>query len=609
MQSLPVDWIAAIQSTLHSSADCIDSWALRTVVPLAVYMLASGFDDLFITLVIAGQWLRDRGRSQPDPELNAKPEKLIAIVLPLWDEAEVITGMVEHNLAAIDYSNYVVFAGVYPNDRATMKAVSALADRFDRVHMTVCPHDGPTSKADCLNCIYQSLLLYEEEHNVRFDILVTHDAEDLIHPLSLRCLNYYCDDYDMVQVPVLPLPTPFRELTHGVYCDEFAEFQLKDMRARQALGSFIPSNGVGTGYRREALDRLAETRSNQIFDPACLTEDYENGLRLAELGCRQLFLPVMFHNGAPIATREYFPRDFQSAVRQRTRWIIGNALQAWQRHGWRGGIRIAYWMWRDRKGLLGNPVSILTNLLFCYGALTWLWSASGGRPWGLGAAETVPWVRVTLALQLIAIMARSVCVARIFGWRYAAGVPVRVVWANAINSLASVKALRRYAWARLRHQPLVWVKTEHAYPSRETLLQHKRPLEELLVAEGMISEDDVERARAAAGPGGLWVEWLVAEGRLDEDALYEVLSLQHAVPLYRLTHTDVSRRLARCLPAHVLEECSVLPLGVEDGEIVLGAPAIPSDEALSRLRRCTRFELRLGLLTRSNFGELKRALL
>ena len=57
----------------------------------------------------------------------------------------------------------------------------------------------------------------------------------------------------MVQVPVLPLPTPFRELTHGIYCDDFAEYQSIDMPARQINRSFIPSNGVGTGYSREVL--------------------------------------------------------------------------------------------------------------------------------------------------------------------------------------------------------------------------------------------------------------------------------------------------------------------------------------------------------------------
>ena len=52
---------------------------------------------------------------------------------------------------------------------------------------------------------------------------MTHDAEDIIHPDSLRWVNYFVENYDMVQVPVLALPTPMR----GAYCDEFAEFQMR----------------------------------------------------------------------------------------------------------------------------------------------------------------------------------------------------------------------------------------------------------------------------------------------------------------------------------------------------------------------------------------------
>ena len=80
----------------------------------------------------------------------------------------------------------------------------------------------------------------------------------------------------MVQIPVLALKTPFWHLSHGVYCDEFAEFQFKDMPARQMLGGFIPSNGVGTGFSRRALETLAEWYDNRVFEPACMTEDYEN---------------------------------------------------------------------------------------------------------------------------------------------------------------------------------------------------------------------------------------------------------------------------------------------------------------------------------------------
>ena len=62
----------------------------------------------------------------------------------------------------------------------------------------MCPHDGPTSKADCLNWIYQGMLVYEEAHGIRFDVVVTHDAEDVIHAESLRWINYYISRYDMV---------------------------------------------------------------------------------------------------------------------------------------------------------------------------------------------------------------------------------------------------------------------------------------------------------------------------------------------------------------------------------------------------------------------------
>jgi len=69
----------------------------------------------------------------------------------------------------------------------------------------------------------------------------------LIDPDALRWINYYAQWNDMVQIPVLALPTPLRELSHGVYCDEFAEFQFKDMMARQFLGAGMRAVGDGNG--------------------------------------------------------------------------------------------------------------------------------------------------------------------------------------------------------------------------------------------------------------------------------------------------------------------------------------------------------------------------
>ncbi|MEI9813214.1 MAG: glycosyltransferase family 2 protein [Acidobacteriota bacterium] len=66
-----------------------------------------------------------------------------------------------------------------------------------------------------------------------------------------------------------------------------------------------------------------------MFEPEALTEDYDIGLRLKRLGCSQAFVPIAPQGLADfVATREYFPRNFRGALRQRARWTMGICLQA-----------------------------------------------------------------------------------------------------------------------------------------------------------------------------------------------------------------------------------------------------------------------------------------
>ena len=415
------------------------------LVPLAVAILISGLDDLVIDAAWAFSWIRGILKPEarlfpPGPrQLDAAPQRTIAILVPLWHEHDVIGRMLEHNLASIRYSGYHFFVGAYPNDDLTQDAVRQVADRFPNVHLALCPHDGPTSKADCLNWIYQRLILHEEQSGERFDIIVTHDAEDMIHPEELRWINYYAARFDFIQTPVLALRTPFFALTHGVYCDEFAEYHTRDMAVRPLLGGFVPSSGVGTGYRRDALDKLARSAANKIFEPEALTEDYENGLRLFRLGCSQTFVPLVHPNGSKefVATREFFPQRWTSAMRQRTRWVMGIALQTWERHGWKGKPGEVYWLWRDRKGLLANPLSLLANLVFVYGLATAIWHRV--------TPVSVELCWATLSIQGVRLAVRMACVARVYGVLFALGVPVRAVYANALNATATFNALGRYA--------------------------------------------------------------------------------------------------------------------------------------------------------------------
>jgi adsorption protein B len=403
-------------------------------------------------------------------------------------------------------------------------------------------------------------------------------------------------------------------VVHGIYCDEFAEYQTKDIPARRILGGFLPSNGVGTAYGRAALERLAQAEGNRVFEPACLTEDYENGFRLHRLGCPQVFVPVTRRNGEFIATREYFPRHWRAAIRQRTRWVMGIALQGWERHGWTGGWRQMYWFWRDRKGLVGNPLSLAANAIFLYGAATWFLCRMAGASWGLaGAAAPLPLarelLRATLGLQAIHACVRIGCVWRIYGPAFAAWAPLRAVAGNWINAAATFRALWLYGRARIRGQPLVWLKTEHSYPSRAALLGRRRSLEEVLAGSGYVTPQDLEDA-SRARPAGLGIgECLIRLGRLSEQDLCEAMSLQQGIPLGPVRPEEVNRRVARSLPAHIVQAWRVLPFKVADGALFLALADPPGEEMQAAVRPFTRLEVRFQLVTMSNFEELIQRLL
>jgi adsorption protein B len=580
----------------------LDHWVARCLVPLAFWILLSGLDDLFIAVV----YLATRRRRFPwpaDADLARASERRIAILVPLWREHRVIGRMLEHNLSVIRYSNYDIFVGVYPNDELTVRVVSEISAQNPRVHMAVLPHDGPTSKGDCLNWIYRRLQAFESGNGVRFEILMTHDAEDLIHPESLRLISWFSRDYDMVQIPVLPLRTPAGEFTHGLYCDEFAEYQLKDIRVRQVLGGFLPSNGVGTGFGREALEHLSLTRGGRIFDPDCLTEDYENGFRLHAIGGRQLFIPVLLCPEGPIATREYFPRSFQSAVRQRSRWVAGIALQGWQHHGWRVPWRQVYWLWRDRKGVAGNLLSPFSNVIYLYMIASW---ARSGGAWHLGSFLPAWLLRicaVTMILSGVQTALRMICCSRLYGWRIAALAPVRIFWGNAINGMATQAALRQFIGARLRSRTLAWRKTDHVYPVHRTA--HHRPrLGEVIIGLRWLSKEEVERAVRELPPGMRLGEYLVHRAQISEDHLYEALSSHAGIPLGCPPRREFSRAAARVLPAEALRRWRVLPYRIALGQLHVLVTDVPSDEMSRQLAGLCNLEIRFRLVRPRDFEEL-----
>jgi bacteriophage N4 adsorption protein B len=575
---------------------------------LAVALILSGVDDLVPVLLCLWHRFRRPAEKKETKARARKTERRIAIFVPCWREAEVIGDMVRHNIAAIKYQKYEFFLGVYPNDEATVEITRDLASKIKNVHVAMCPNDGPTSKADCLNSLYQRMLAYEKQRRVRFDTVVIHDAEDLIHPDALSLINRERSHYEMVQVPVLPLPTPPSEFTHGIYCEDFAEYQMLDMRARQISKSFIPSNGVGTGYSRKILTRLASENNNVLFDAGSLTEDYESGLRIHALGFSQTFCRLRHAGADYLATREYFPRRFDAAVRQRTRWVMGNCLQSWERHGWRGSPAVKYWLWRDRKGLLTSPISFVTNVFFIAGLATWCWSSIVHEPWIFEITSPVVGLLcgITLALQCFRLAVRMECVRRIFGLGFALLVPMRAVHGNLINALAAVQATCRYVNARRKGRALAWLKTDHAYPDQQSRSHRHRDFEEVLVGSGFLTKPRLDILQSRVPEGAELPDYLLHAHELSEEGLSEVLGLQQGVPSAYLDPAEINPLVARVLPGESISGSPVIPFRVDRGRLLVAGPRTPKAGELKAFERYTRLEIEFHLVTWRNFEELLR---
>lgn len=578
-------------------------------------LLLSGIDDFVPVLICLRQWLRDKylplvKQDDLHPVPTRAAERRIAIFVPCWKESGVIANMVRHNLATLQYSAFDIFLGAYPNDEATVEVVTGLSETFANVHAAICPHPGPTSKADCLNSIYRGMCFLEQQEDKYFDTVVLHDSEDVIHPQSLNVIDKKRELYAMVQVPVLPIATSFREMTHAIYCDEFSEFQTIDMCARQFCGSFVPSNGVGTGFAREILEQLATERGGVIFDPKSLTEDYEIGVYAHHAGFKQCFGPLTRTAKDFIATREYFPMSIRSAIRQLTRWVTGIALQCWEHVGWRGSVWTRYWFWRDRKGLIANPLSLLTNVLFLAGAIDWFQSIADHRPWAFAISN--PHVILlcwsTTIFQCFRLSLRMACVARLFGIRFAAGVPLRSFHANFINCCATFRAVWRYTHARLNNRGHVWLKTEHAYPTGHSLQLHRRELAEVLLGSGFLSEEDLAAVLHDKPAETQLAEFLLTSRMLSEADLCRAVSLQSGVPSARVDIGRVKRRVVRCLPLHFEKRYGIVPFKIQAGRLHVAGQQVPPQNAWNELKHFTQLPVEFQLVTRGNYEQLRQLL-
>lgn len=442
------------------------SWSL---VFLSIFFLLTGLDDAFVDLYAWFHRSVPRFLTERDlEEMRQSPQKNIAIIVPAWDESAIIRRMLMGNRKRIDYERYHFFVGCYPNDQSTVEEVHELASIDPKVHVIENFRDGPTCKGQILNWVVDSILDWEREAGEHFDAFLMQDSEDVIHEKALQLINVELDDADYVQIPVFSQPLSPRSIVAGVYVDEFAEAHTKDVIVRSYLGGGVPSAGVGTALSRRFIMQRKLGNKGVVFRDGSLTEDYELGVTAAVDGAKQKFSAAWFKDPLSqrsefIATREYFPKSVTRSIRQKTRWTIGIALQGWRFLGWRGSAVQKYFLYRDRRGLITNPLTllgyvwVLVFLLLCLPD-----SGNAAEIFDRGAVRVT--CSVTALFAVNRLMQRFVCVVRVYGWKTALLIPLRFPVGNFINGAAVVNAIIKDTRSRLFKRQVTWSKTHHELP-------------------------------------------------------------------------------------------------------------------------------------------------
>lgn len=610
-----MDWLVDYFSTYL--------YGLKVIaIILAILMLISGIDDLFIDIVY---WARRAWRANTVYRKNAyldykqlyKPqEKALAIMVPAWNETGVIGNMASLAANTLDYENYHIFVGTYPNDPATQRDVDEVCALFPNVHKVVCARPGPTSKADCLNNILDAILQFERNAKFSFSGFILHDAEDVISPLELRLFNYLVARKDLIQIPVYPFERKWTHFTSLSYLDEFSELHGKDVPVREALAGQVPSAGVGTCFSRRAVLALMADGDGIAFDEQSLTEDYDIGFRLRQKGMEEIFcrFPVInvdetksvsFGQRARtvnvICVREYFPDTFTTAVRQKSRWIIGIVFQGFKTHRWSSSAILNYFLWRDRKGVIANFLSFAAMLVMLQLLALMVYQHTVEGAWQflsifVGGAWLTTLLWINFFLMANRIVQRIIFVTAYYGLLQGVMAIPRLFWGNLINFMANWRAIRQV----VQHgdpRRVAWDKTTHDFPTVK-IDRALRPLGQILVERGAITPSDLEDVLSNRIPGLKLGGCMVHRGLINPQQLAQALAEQASVPMEPIDFCELDPTLIQAIPAKIALHYAVLPVRQAEGVLIFASESAIDPVSLAALSRKVKSNVRYVIVPR-----------
>ncbi|WP_445395585.1 glycosyltransferase [Streptomyces sp. LE64] len=235
-----------------------------------------------------------------------------SLLLPARHEQAVLDHTVRRLLEST-HPDFEVIVIVGHDDPETAEVARLAESRDRRVRVVVDTHEAK-NKPKALNTALP---------HCRGEVVGVFDAEDQVHPALLAHVDhaFRSTGADVVQggVQLINFHSSWYSLRN---CLEYF-FWFRSRLHLHAQKGFIPLGGNTVFVRTEVL------READGWDPQCLAEDCDLGVRLSSVGKK-----VVVAYDSDMVTREETPGSLLSLLKQRTRWNQG-FLQVYRKKDWK----------------------------------------------------------------------------------------------------------------------------------------------------------------------------------------------------------------------------------------------------------------------------------
>lgn len=288
--------------------------ALVTLASVAISLALTLIAVFSLYLNTYAWWSPDTRRRTRYGTAAHRSHLTFSLIVPCRHESEEVMEATARALLAQSHGAPQIIISVGHDDPDTTGAARRIAARYPHhVQVSVDRH-STKSKPVQLNT---SLELCTG------DVVGIFDAESIAAPHLLRHIDttFASTGADAVQgaVQLVNYQDSWYALRN---CLEYFTWFRSRLHI-QARRGFIPLGGTTVFVRRELLTQLGG------WDPDCLAEDCDLGVRLSTLGHK-----VVVAYAPELVTREETPDSIPGLVRQRTRWALG-FMQVYAKGDWR----------------------------------------------------------------------------------------------------------------------------------------------------------------------------------------------------------------------------------------------------------------------------------